>query len=107
MSYRLSDPTQLTDLLTSANRVGLRTFTEVPLEVFAVSSRMAGRRRAVLHNLSTDTRLRVGVATANLQRDGQAIEPGERGVLTFDTAVALVVYACSEGAPVIAQVEEN
>jgi hypothetical protein len=107
MSYRISDPTASAELVTAALRVGLRTFTSDPAEIFASGSRLAGRRRVAVHNLSDAHTLLCGVSGTNLQRDGKRVEPGERCVMALDPAVDLPVYACSSGAPAAAHVEEN
>lgn len=83
--------------------VGTKTAVETPAAVFAGASALADRSRLRITNTSADTRLRIGVATANLQRDGQPVEPGD----TLTLHPATTVYAASEGAPVSIQIEEK
>lgn len=107
MSYRIFDPRANPHLVTAVQRNGLRTLTDTPIELFAQASALPNRGRLVVRNLSGHTRARVGVLTANLQRDGEIVEPGEVLGLACDPAVHLPVYACSEGGALTVHVEEN
>lgn len=82
---------------------GVKTAVETPAEVFAGASALAGRSRLRITNLSTHTRIRYGRQAANLQRDGAPVEPGDT-ITLFPT---VPVFACSEGAAVTIQIEEN
>lgn len=82
---------------------GRKTAVATPAEVFAGAATLAGRSRLTIRNGSTDKRVRFGVASANLQRDGSPIEPGDEAVLYPTTAI----YACSEGSPCAVDIEES
>jgi hypothetical protein len=87
----------------SGSVVGTKTATETPAEAFAGGTVLADRSRLRITNLSSDTRIRVGVASANLQRDGQPVEPGDTVTLYPTTTI----YAASEGRPVTLNIEEK
>ncbi|MDV7394445.1 hypothetical protein RZS08_23890 [Arthrospira platensis SPKY1] len=83
--------------------VGVKTAVETPAEIFAGANALANRTRMRITNLSTHTRIRYGRQTANLQRDGAPVEPGDT-VILFPT---VPVFACSEGKAIQLQIEEN
>jgi hypothetical protein len=87
----------------AGSEVGTRTITATPVLLNADGTDKTGRVRLRIYNLSTTTRLRVGTASANLQRDGQPVEPQDSLTL-YPTAP---IYGCSEGAAIKNQIEEK
>lgn len=83
--------------------VGIKTIVETPAALFAGANPRSDRSRLRVTNLAIDTRIRIGTNIANLQRDGQPIEPGD----TLTIYPITTVYACSEGRNISAQIEEN
>lgn len=83
--------------------VAVKTAVETPASVFAASAIKPDRSRLRITNLSADIRLRIGVNTANLQRDGQPIEPGD----TLTVYPTDDLYLCSEGRKALFQIEEK
>lgn len=95
---QLYDPGSMT-----GSEVGTRTITATPALLNADGTDLTGRNRLRIRNLSTDTRLRIGTASGDLQRDGQPVEPQDSLTLYPTTPV----YGCSEGRPVTLQIEEQ
>lgn len=83
--------------------VGTKTIVETPALLFAGKSQILDRSRLRITNMSDSVRIRIGVNSANLQRDGQPIEPGDT-LTTYPTAD---IYGCSEGQSTTAQIEEK
>jgi len=94
-------------LYTSANISAAKTIVETPVEIFAGVSLLAGRTWLAIRNESTDTRIRFGRLTANLQRDGEIIEPGAFVLIQFLPGVTTAIYASSEGAAIKAHITED
>lgn len=89
---------------TAGSVVGTKTVTATPSALFAGASVLADRQRLKITNLSEDTRLRLGFAESDLQRDGQPLEPGDTATLYPDNTT---IYGASEGRPVKLQIEER
>ena len=87
------------------NRTGPQTLISTPAALFAASSALSGRQRLCVRNESTHTRIRVGHQQANLQRDGEPIEPGDE--ITIYPAPGLAIYGCSEGTPAKTRIQES
>ena len=84
--------------------VSVKTAVATPAAMFAGGSQLAGRTRLRMTNLSGDTRMRIGRVTANLQRDGSPVEPGD--TLTIYPDSDTIIYGASEGRPIQIQIEE-
>ena len=82
---------------------GVKTLVETPAALFAGGSELAGRSRLRITNLSPHTRIRIGRSSANLQRDGAPIEPGD----TLTLHPSTTIFGCSEGAAITCQIEEK
>jgi hypothetical protein len=83
--------------ITSGPVVGVKTVTAIAAEIFAGASRLASRRRMILKNEDPVLRFRVGPSSVT-QQNGFPIEPGAVIEFQFDPAVAVPIYAISEGA---------
>ena len=93
--------------MTSAYTSAPKHYTETPTEVFASSTVLADRKYLVIRNESASIRLRCGISSTNLQRDGSPIEPGAVVIIQFNTAVATTIYACSEGRSITCHIAED
>lgn len=93
--------------LTASLVVGSKTLVETPAALFAGGSALVGRRWMAVRNESTAIRVRIGRVQANLQRDGEIIEPGAVMLIQFDPTAALEIFACSEGAAITVNVAED
>ena len=82
---------------------GVKTVVETPAQAFAGGSALSPRSRIRVTNLSTHTRVRVGRQSANLQRDGIPVEPGD----TLSLYPTTTIFACSEGSAITIQIEEK
>lgn len=83
--------------------VGRKTLTATPAALHAGASEKTPRSRLRITNEASATRIRIGAISANLQRDGLIIEPGDTATI-YPSAT---VYGCSEGKPAIIQIEEK
>lgn len=81
----------------------VKTAVETPAALFAGAEAKPDRSRLRVTNLSAATRLRIGVNTSDLQRDGQPIEPGDT-LTVYPTAD---LFICSEGRSAQFQIEEK
>ncbi|NNG67355.1 hypothetical protein [Caldanaerobacter subterraneus] len=77
--------------------VGVKTVTATAAEIFAGTSRLAGRRKMILKNEDPVLRFRIGPATVT-QQNGFPVEPGAIIEIDFDPSVDVPIYAISEGA---------
>jgi hypothetical protein len=91
-------PVQLTgSFLTMRTPVtGVKTVTATAAEIFAGTSRLAGRRRMILKNEDPVLRFRIGSSSVT-QANGFPVEPLALVILDFDPTVDVPVYAISEG----------
>jgi len=87
----------------SAKVTATKTIVETPAEANVSGTNLVGRTKLTIRNDSSDTRIRIGRLTTNLQRDGQVIEPGDT-ITLFPTTT---IYACSEGAAIKTNISEN
>lgn len=93
--------------LTAAFLSAPKTLTETPAALFAGSTELANRRWLILRNESTDIRLRYGRLQADLQRDGEILEPGAVAMIQLDPTSPLTLYGCSEGRSITANIGED
>lgn len=96
-------PRRITASMVSA----VKTVVETPAQTFAGASALASRRSLILRNESTSTRIRYGRQSANLQRDGEIIEPQAVVALQLEPGTATTIFACSEGAAVRMHITED
>ena len=96
-------PRRITTSMISA----IKTVVETPAQAFAGGSALASRRSLILRNESTSTRIRYGRQSANLQRDGEIIEPQAVVALQLEPGTATAVFACSEGASAAMHIVED
>ena len=85
--------------MVSAPAVGSKTITATAAELFAGASAKAGRRLMIIKNEDQSLRFRVGPSGVT-QQTGFPIEPGAVVRIRFDSAIAIPVYAVSEGASI-------
>jgi hypothetical protein len=85
------------EIITSAPAVGVKTVTATAAEIFAGASAKANRRKLILKNEDSVLRFRVGPSSVT-QQNGFPVEPGAIIEFQFDPAVAVPIYAISEGA---------
>lgn len=96
------------DVLNSTIRTpvtGVVTVVSTAAEIFAGSSRLAGRRKMIIKNEDLALRIRVGGSSVT-QQNGFPIEPGAVFEIEFDPATDVPIYAISEGAAAQAAVME-
>jgi len=84
---------------------GIKTVTATAAEIFAGGSVKASRRKLIVKNESRTMRFRVGKSNVT-QQNGFPVEPGAVVGFEFDPAVAVPIYAISEGANLEASVME-
>jgi len=85
------------EIITTAPVVGVKTVTTTAAEIFAGASAKANRRKLILKNEDSVLRFRVGPSSVT-QQNGFPVEPGAVIEFQFDPAVAVPIYAISEGA---------
>ena len=93
--------------ITSSHVAAPKTIVATPAAMFAGGSALASRRWMMVRNESTDTRMRIGAASANLQRDGSVLEPGAAMLILLDPDASQSVYGASEGKPIVAHIAED
>lgn len=85
------------DTTNSTPVVGSKTITATAAEIFAGASAKTNRRKLFVKSEESVLRFRIGPSTVT-QQSGTAIEPGAAILITLDPAIAVPVYAISEGA---------
>ena len=85
------------EIVTVAPIVGVKTVTATAAEIFAGASAKTNRRKLVIKNEDPVLRFRVGPSSVT-QQNGFPVEPGAIIEFQFDPAVAVPIYAISEGA---------
>jgi hypothetical protein len=85
------------EIITAPLVVGIKTVTAVAAEIFAGASAKSNRRKLLLKNENAILRFRVGPSSVT-QQNGFPVEPGAVVEFQFDPAIAVAIYAISEGA---------
>lgn len=101
--------TQLTGSIETVNTTpvtGIKTVTAIAAEIFAGTSAKASRRKLIIKNEDPVLRFRVGPSSVT-QQTGFPVEPGATVIFQFDPAVAVPIYAVSEGASLQVSVMEG
>lgn len=74
---------------------GVKTVTSTVVEIFAGASRLAGRRKMLVKNESSDIRIRLGSSSVTVD-NGFPIEPGTVFSMDFNPTVDVPIYVVSE-----------
>jgi len=93
-------PTTITGSIETVNTapiVGVKTIVATAAEIFAGAAMKANRRRMIIKNEDSIMRFRIGPSSVT-QQNGFPVEPGAVIEFPFDPAVAVPIYAISEGA---------
>lgn len=93
--------------MTPSFRSAPKTFTETPTAIFAGTEELSSRRWLIIRNEALSIRLRYGVLQANLQRDGEILEPGAVVMIELDPLTPTTIYACSEGRSITSIIGED